>query len=156
MPGNFHAVPESVVQSWPKPNYTDPVRREWMPAFAMTWQVASTLLVTGRFYLRAKKQAGSFGLDDLMIFIGWLFSVGFTTIAWIGAERYDLDRHTWDVPTSLYVGTALVRLPYIRPISKPLTPLPDRLDRPSFVCSQHRPHQALRAPLLPTHGQRQS
>ncbi|KAF2173601.1 hypothetical protein M409DRAFT_48556 [Zasmidium cellare ATCC 36951] len=107
MPGNFNAIPESVLQSWPKPNYIDPIRRGWMPAFALTWQIASTLLVAGRFYLRAKKQAGSFGLDDLMIFIGWLFSVGFTALAWIGAERFDLDRHTWDVHTTLYVGTAL-------------------------------------------------
>lgn len=109
MPGNFHEVPQSVVEAWPDPNYIDPVRRGWMPAFAMTWQIASTLLVAGRFYLRARKQAGSFGLDDLMIFIGWLFSIGFTITAWIGTEKYDLDRHTWDVHPPLYVGAALVR-----------------------------------------------
>lgn len=158
MPGNFHEVPESVVESWPKPNFTDPVRREWMPAFAITWQVGSTLLVAGRFYLRARRQAGSFGLDDLMIFIGWLFSIGFTTVACIGAGRYDLDRHTWDVHPSLYVGAALVSPRstdcFFQKIL--LTIVTDRLDRPSPLHLQHGPHQIVRAPLLPPHGQRQS
>ncbi|EME42364.1 hypothetical protein DOTSEDRAFT_133091, partial [Dothistroma septosporum NZE10] len=107
MPGNLHVVPEAILVSWPKANFVDPVRRGWMPAFAMTWQAVATILLAARFYLRARRQAGEFGLDDLMIFIGWFFSIGFTTTAWIGTERYDLDRHTWDVHPQLYVGTAL-------------------------------------------------
>lgn len=109
MPGNFHEVPKSIQASWPEANFVDPVRRGWMPAFAMTWQVAATVLLAARLYLRARKQAGEFGLDDLMISVGWFFSLGFTTTAWIGTERYDLDRHTWDVHPPLYVGAAQVR-----------------------------------------------
>lgn len=80
-----------------------------MPEFVAIWQAASSVLVFGRFYLRANKKAGSFGLDDLFVFIGWFFSIGLSTVAWLGTVRFDLDRHTWDVHPELYVGAALVR-----------------------------------------------
>lgn len=108
MPGNFHAVPESVIASWPEPNYIDPVRRSWMPAFACTFLGVSTVLVAGRFYLRARNKAGAFGLDDLLIFTGWLFAVGLSTAACIGAERYGLDVHTWDVRLGWFSDAALI------------------------------------------------
>lgn len=47
--------------------------------------------------MRARKEAGVFGLDDLLIFIGWFVSVGFTTTAVIDAKWYGIDVHTWDV-----------------------------------------------------------
>ncbi|KXL48519.1 hypothetical protein M433DRAFT_63063 [Acidomyces richmondensis BFW] len=108
MPGNFHSIPESVLQSWPKPNYIDPVRRGWLPVFSCTWLGASTILIAVRFYMRARKEAGVFGLDDLLIFIGWFVSVGFTTTAVIDAKWYGIDVHTWDVRLDMYVDAALV------------------------------------------------
>lgn len=74
----------------------------------MSWQVASTLLLSGRFYLRARRLAGSFGLDDLLIFFGWLFSVGLTAGTYLCAERYGLDRHIWDLQPAMYTGLGLV------------------------------------------------
>lgn len=97
-----------VYLSWPPANYINPVRRTWLPAFAVAWQALSTLLLAGRFYLRARRQAGSFGLDDAMIFFGWLFSIGLTTGAYLGSDRYGLDRHTWDLQPTMYAGLALV------------------------------------------------
>lgn len=108
MPGNFHAVPESVIESWPTPNYVDPVRRSWLPAFACVFLGVSTILVTGRFYLRANNKAGAFGLDDLLIAVAWLFSVGLSTVACIDSEWYGLDVHTWDVRIEWYSGAALM------------------------------------------------
>lgn len=107
MPGNFHEIPYSVIKTWPKPNYIDPVRRSWMPAFSCTLLGVSTLLVAGRFYLRARREAGDFGLDDLFIGIAWLFSVGLSTEAIIDADWYGIDVHTWDVRFDQYVGAAL-------------------------------------------------
>ena len=43
-----------------------------MPAFAMTWQIASTLLVWGRLYLRSRKLAGPFGYDDAFMLFAWV------------------------------------------------------------------------------------
>jgi len=75
----------------------NPVRRGWLPAFSCTWLGASTVLIAVRLYMRARKEAGVFGLDDLLIFIGWSVSVGLTTTAVIDAKWYGIDVHTWDV-----------------------------------------------------------
>lgn len=72
MPGNIHTVPASVIESWPKPNYVDPIRRTWLPAFSLTFMTFTTILIAGRFWLRLRKQAGSFGLDDAFIFAAWV------------------------------------------------------------------------------------
>ncbi|KAF2773743.1 hypothetical protein EJ03DRAFT_286011, partial [Teratosphaeria nubilosa] len=108
MPGNFHEVPASVVASWPKPNYVDPVRRAWLPILALFLVALTTLLVAGRFYMRAKKEAGAFGLDDVFIAIAWAVAVLMSASACIDADQKGLDRHTWDVPLDDYVGAALV------------------------------------------------
>lgn len=65
MSGNLHRPDPSVYASWPTPNYIDPVRRAWMPPYAGTLQAASTLAVVTRLWLRARKQAGPLGLDDV-------------------------------------------------------------------------------------------
>jgi hypothetical protein len=65
MSGNLHRPDPSVYLSWPTPNYIDPVRRSWMPAYAITLQAASTLVVVLRLWLRGRKQAGPLGLDDV-------------------------------------------------------------------------------------------
>ena len=108
MPGNFHEIPPEVLANWPKPDYIDPVRREWLPALACTLLGLSTILVAGRFYLRLRREAGDFGLDDLFIGLGWLFSVGLSTDAIIDADWYGVDVHTWDVRMNQYVGAALI------------------------------------------------
>ncbi len=66
-----------------------------MPAFSCTLLGIATVLITGRFYLRARREAGDFGLDDLLLFIGWAVSVAFTAEAVIDSEWYGMDRHTW-------------------------------------------------------------
>lgn len=78
-----------------------------MPAFAGVLLAVSTVLVAGRFYLRARKEAGPFGLDDLLIAIGWLFAVGETALAIVDAGNYGLSRHTWDVPVEWFSGAAM-------------------------------------------------
>lgn len=77
MPGNIHEVPEHVLAHWPEPNYVDPVTRSWLPAFAFVFPAVSTVLIAGRFWLRATKQAGGFGLDDVFIFLGWVRRASF-------------------------------------------------------------------------------
>lgn len=109
MPGNFHRIPASVVESWPEPEYQHPRGQQaWLPEFACVFLGVSTILVAGRFYLRAHKQAGAFGLDDLLIGIAWLFSVALSTVACIDSLWYGLGRHTWDVRIEWYSGAALM------------------------------------------------
>lgn len=65
------------------------------------------LLIT-RVYLRAQKQAGILGLDDLFISLAWAVSIALSACAVIGSKHYGLDVHTWDVPPDRYVGAALL------------------------------------------------
>ncbi|CAK3965534.1 Hypothetical predicted protein [Lecanosticta acicola] len=104
---NVASIPPEVVASWPTPNYTDPVRRTWMPAFILVWQITSTVLVGGRFYLRGRRKAGSFGWDDLLIAIAWALSVAESVCIWIDTEKYGLDRHGWDIQPKWLAAIAL-------------------------------------------------
>lgn len=117
MPGNFHEVPEYIRDHWPAPNYVDPVRRTWMPEFASILPAVSTVLIAGRFWLRATKQAGGFGLDDLFIGLGWVcrgytrsstrmtltswqaVSVGFSAVAIYSTVVYVNDRARGELAT---------------------------------------------------------
>ncbi|GAB7336224.1 hypothetical protein MBLNU13_g08991t2 [Cladosporium sp. NU13] len=106
--GNIQEIPPEVLKSWPRPNYVDPVRRDWMPAFALVWQIASTILVWGRFYLRVRRLAGPFGYDDAFMLIAWLSSVAFTACAWYTTTYLGVDRHTWDVPVTSFSEAAKI------------------------------------------------
>jgi hypothetical protein len=65
MSGNLHRLDPSVYLSWPTPNYVNPERRAWMPAYAGTLTAVASLAVVTRFWLRVRKQAGPLGLDDV-------------------------------------------------------------------------------------------
>lgn len=65
MPGNVHSPSPELVASWPRPNYVDPIRSTWMPAYAGILLAMSSLMVLTRLCLRAKHYAGGLGLDDV-------------------------------------------------------------------------------------------
>jgi len=108
MPGNLQPIPESVLASWPTPNYDDPVRRTWMPAYAGILQALTTLLLGTRFWLRIRKQAGALGLDDALLVPAYLAATMFTVLVLLGTERYSMDRHIWDVLPVHFVNIAFV------------------------------------------------
>lgn len=55
----------AVIETWPKPNYLDPPRRAWLPAYAGVLQAVTTLMVGTRLWLRLQRKAGTLGLDDV-------------------------------------------------------------------------------------------
>ena len=65
MPGNIVNLTPEVIATWPTPNYQDPPERTWMPIYAGTLFGVSTALIALRLWLRAVKQAGGLGLDDV-------------------------------------------------------------------------------------------
>ncbi|KAM0717484.1 hypothetical protein Q7P37_007336 [Cladosporium fusiforme] len=89
-------------EAWPEPNYIDPERREWMPAYALSLQAASSVAVILRLWLRARKQAGPFGVDDALILPAWLSSIAFTTFILLSTEKYGSAAHVWDTPPQLF------------------------------------------------------
>ena len=101
-------IPGTDYSQWPTPNYVDPERRKWMPGFILAWQIVSTILISGRFYLRGRKQAGSFGFDDVLVFFGWLWSLGLSINTWYDVTHFGLDRHVWDMRPEWTIGAAKV------------------------------------------------
>lgn len=67
MPGNIINLTPADVLSWPKPNYENPDRRTWLPAFSCSMFAAATVLLGLRFWLRIRGHAGKLGLDDVSI-----------------------------------------------------------------------------------------
>jgi hypothetical protein len=51
-----------------------------MPAYAITIQVITTLLLAIRLISRAKRVGGRVGIDDVLIFFAWLFGLGLTVL----------------------------------------------------------------------------
>jgi hypothetical protein len=73
MPANFYNLKPEDILSWPSPNYEHPSeQRTWLPAFAIVWQVVTTILVWARFYLRMTRKAGAWGYDDGLTMFAWV------------------------------------------------------------------------------------
>ena len=102
MPGNFHDVPKAVLAQWPEPHYVHPrVKRDWLPILSCTLLGFSTVLVLGRLFLRARKVAGVLGIDDIFITIGWIVSVGFSTVAVLDSNWYGLNVHVSEAGSNM-------------------------------------------------------
>lgn len=65
MPGNIINLTPEDVAKWPTPNYTDPHRRRWMPAYAGILYGVATVMGATRLWLRAKQRGGGLGIDDV-------------------------------------------------------------------------------------------
>ncbi|OCL10226.1 hypothetical protein AOQ84DRAFT_3271 [Glonium stellatum] len=108
MGGDPH-IPISATLKWPTPNYTDPVRRTWFPAYGITLELFTTTVLGARIWSRFRRAAGPPGVDDALIIISWIFATLFTSLCVLGTERYGFDRHIWDVKATLLVGSAKIR-----------------------------------------------
>ncbi|KAF7186131.1 hypothetical protein HII31_12546 [Pseudocercospora fuligena] len=101
MPGNIINLSPADVAKWPEPNYVDPERRTWMPAYAGVLYGVASIMIATRLWLRAKKYAGGLGLDDLFLICAWLSVTWFTSLSIVGSEKFMTSRHMWDVPFSV-------------------------------------------------------
>jgi hypothetical protein len=52
-------------------DYTNHERRTWIPAYAITIEIVTTLLLAIRLLSRVNKTGGRLGLDDVFITIAW-------------------------------------------------------------------------------------
>ncbi|KAE8446570.1 hypothetical protein EG329_011902 [Mollisiaceae sp. DMI_Dod_QoI] len=91
-------VPLSVILSWPKPNYVDPVRRGPALVIVNSLLLPLALAVVGaRLYTRLIV-CRSAGLDDLFIALAVAPAIGLTIAVCLAASKYSWDVHIWDVP----------------------------------------------------------
>jgi len=77
-------------------------RRTWMPAYALTIQITTTLLLGIRLVTRFQRTGGKLGLDDLCITIGWAIATANIALIILFSYKYGLDRHISDVPPNLW------------------------------------------------------
>ncbi|EME45420.1 hypothetical protein DOTSEDRAFT_71214 [Dothistroma septosporum NZE10] len=108
MPGNIINLTPAEIATWPTPNYGNPQTRNWMPVYASVFYAACTAMVATRIWLRVRKYAGGFGIDDIFLILSWLSMTAFTVLAIAGAQVYHTDRHLWDIPINGFVGMARV------------------------------------------------
>jgi hypothetical protein len=52
-------------------DYTNHEKRTWMPAYAITLEIVTTLLLSIRLLSRVNRTGGRLGLDDVFITIAW-------------------------------------------------------------------------------------
>lgn len=111
--GGMRLPPPSVIASWPKPNYTDPLTRgNALFIVNVVFQTFATIAVVGRMYSRYMKKW--FGLDDALISVAYVSSargidleniaetpqvldVALTTVIMLAKDKYGWDRHAWDL-----------------------------------------------------------
>jgi hypothetical protein len=95
--------PLTVMLSWPPANYTDPTRRSKAVLITACILAPLTLLIVGaRTWARAVIQR-NFGIDDWIMVFAMIPTMGLAIIVCLATERFNFDRHIWDVLPTMYV-----------------------------------------------------
>lgn len=91
-------APLSVIETWPKPDYTDPpTRGPALFAMCIIFPVIATTLVLLRTYSRVLI-VRSFGIDDVLTWISLGFAIALSVLVAYADRVYCLGRHVWDIP----------------------------------------------------------
>ncbi|KAF2665814.1 hypothetical protein BT63DRAFT_417339 [Microthyrium microscopicum] len=103
--GVFKPTPSDVLIHWPKPNYVNPVTRgPELLIVTATFLGISTIVVFCRLYARLVIRRW-LGLDDVLIFLAWMASVGVTSAVDYGFTHVGWDKHIWDLTIPNYMDS---------------------------------------------------
>ena len=94
-------VPLSVFAHWPAPNYVNPVTRgDALLVINIVFIILVTISIAIRLYskMRFKRQAG---IDDIMIVLAYVFTIGMTAVVLLANRNYGWNRHMWDVEVGM-------------------------------------------------------
>lgn len=58
----------------------DHTYRRWLPAYSIVIEAVTTLLLTIRMISRINRIGGLPGMDDVLIFVAWIFGFAMTTL----------------------------------------------------------------------------
>ncbi|KAI6849304.1 hypothetical protein KC327_g772 [Hortaea werneckii] len=90
--------PLEVLSTWPTPNYDNPeTRGEASLIVNIIFLFLVLVAVALRVYSRTSVRRW-FGLDDIMIGLATLFTIGLTVVVVLANERYGWNRHIYDIP----------------------------------------------------------
>jgi hypothetical protein len=97
----MRSVPLSVYLHWPAPNYENPTTRgDALLIINIVFIILVTLSIAIRLYsrLRINRQAG---MDDIMIVLAYVFTIGMTAVVLLANRHYGWNRHMWDVEVGM-------------------------------------------------------
>ncbi|SMY24383.1 unnamed protein product [Zymoseptoria tritici ST99CH_1A5] len=89
--------PLDVLLAWPSPNYENSkTRGEALLVLLIIFSILVVAAVIARFYSRIVVKKW-YGLDDTMIALALLFTLGMNTSVILANRRYGWNRHIWDI-----------------------------------------------------------
>ncbi|KAM0717728.1 hypothetical protein Q7P37_007580 [Cladosporium fusiforme] len=101
-------IPLTIYAAWPNPNYEDPVTRgDALLIINIIFIILVTLSIVVRLYSRVMVKCQS-GMDDVMIVLAYIFTVGLTAAVLLANRRFGWDRHIWDLSPDMIQETAIV------------------------------------------------
>ena len=87
----------TVYAHWPAPNYETPTTRgNALLTINIIFIVLVTLSIGTRLYSRMLVKHQS-GIDDVMIVLAYIFTIGMTAVVLLANRNYGWNRHMWDV-----------------------------------------------------------
>jgi hypothetical protein len=94
-------IPLSVYREWPNPDYEDPpTRGNALLIVNIIFLTLVTLSIAIRLWSRFKVKYQS-GVDDVMIILAYVFTIGMTAVVLLANRNYGWNRHLWDVPVHM-------------------------------------------------------
>lgn len=101
-------IPLSQYAEWPNPNYENPVTRgDALLIINIIFIILVTLSVVIRLYSRMMVKCQS-GMDDVMIVLAYICTVGLTATVLLANRKFGWDRHIWDLSTDIIQNTSIV------------------------------------------------
>lgn len=100
-------IPLKIYAQWPNPNWVDPVTRgNALMGINIFFVVLVTLAIALRLYWRLSKSQG--GIDDILITIAYVFSIGMAAVVLLAFQNYGWNKHVWDVSPTLVQPAQIV------------------------------------------------
>ncbi|KAI8936248.1 hypothetical protein NX059_006671 [Plenodomus lindquistii] len=93
----MRSPPPSVLKTWPKPNYVDPVTRgNGLMIIELTLLPIAMIVVFLRTWIRISWLKKSWW-DDYLMIVAMIFSIGTTVLVILATQLYGWDKHVWDL-----------------------------------------------------------
>ncbi|KAK5704703.1 hypothetical protein LTR17_021659 [Elasticomyces elasticus] len=125
--------PLPVILTWPTPNTVNPITHG--PALLIVNIIFISLVTTavvGRLYSRIVVKQW-FGMDDSLILLAFLWTVGMTVVVVLANESYGWNRHIWDLAPEMIVGANKIAF-----VAKLMFTLAATFTRLSLICFYYR------------------
>ena len=129
----MRAVPLSVYAHWPAPNYENPTTRgDALLVINVVFILLVTLSLAIRLYSRMVVKHQS-GIDDIMIVLAYVFTIGMTAVVLLANRHYGWNRHMWDVEVGMIEHANIIAY-----VAKVMFTLASSFTRLSFIFLYYR------------------